>query len=767
MKPSRPSLFGRAVGHVHLVGAAGQGMSALARLLWRRGFAISLEDGNWTGAARRRFGAAGMTIVADPAMVPAETGLVVAAATAGPGHPAWRAAEARGVPVVRRGAALAELVRDRRLVAVVGAPGREVAAAMVVCTWLAAGGRCGWVLSGLWRPPEDYLTAPEAMDDDTWIVAGLDEHDGSLAGFAPAITLLVSGPEGLAVEAGWAAELAGLGARTTDALVFNADDVAARRWADEAGGRAARCGVGAAGDFRWRMTGREEQVATLELGGRFAVREARVATAAPDPWAWSVVAAARAVAEQGGLAPAAQRVVLFPSGERRPFSWRDTPRLLVLEDNARHPLELDAVVREARRRTGPGGRVVLVLGPERAADSAGQRAELVAAVAGADEVWVLEGDPAPDLLTAFPAGGSGPVARGWDGNAAALRAALRPGDTLAWVGTGDQLALVATFLEECPVAPADAATWAAWRAEARPRLGPATVWREQEPLGPKTTLRVGGPARCYAEPADEAELAALLATACARGLPVFPLGRGSNLLVPDEGVDGLVIALAHPRWQTFHLADDGRVWAGAGLRLKNLCGRALRAGLAGFEFLEGIPATVGGALRMNAGAMGGWMFDVVDEVHLMTLDGVKQVRGGAELHHDYRQCGELATAFALGAWLRPRPGGDAAAIRAALAAGQRRRLETQPREPSAGCIFKNPPGTSAGRLIDQAGLKGARVGDAEVSAIHANFIINRGQATCADVLALIRQVRAAVRAAHGVGLTPEVMLLGRAWREVL
>lgn len=301
----------------------------------------------------------------------------------------------------------------------------------------------------------------------------------------------------------------------------------------------------------------------------------------------------------------------------------------------------------------------------------------------------------------------------------------------------------------------------------RSRLGSGTRLTEREPLGPKTTMRVGGPARIYAEPAEANDLALLLAEAHARALPVFMLGRGSNLLVPDEGVDGLVISLAHPNWQTFEPQPDGRVWAGAGLRLKNLCGLATKAGLQGFEFMEGIPATVGGALRMNAGAMNGWTFDVVDEVHLMTLDGQRQALKKSAMHVDYRHCAELETAVALGALLVPQAHADAAAIKRQIEAYQQKRQASQPREPSAGCIFKNPPEHSAGRVIDECGLKGARVGGAEVSAVHANFIVNRGGATCADILALVRLIRARVRAARDIDLQPEVMLFGRDWKDVL
>ena len=248
---------------------------------------------------------------------------------------------------------------------------------------------------------------------------------------------------------------------------------------------------------------------------------------------------------------------------------------------------------------------------------------------------------------------------------------------------------------------------------------------------------------------------------------VLLLGRGSNLIVPDAGVDGLVVSLGHPSWAGFERLPDGRVRAGAGLRLKNLCGLAAAAGLSGFEFLEGVPGNLGGALRMNAGAMGGWTLDVVDELTLMTEAGEVRTLPRAALRADYRRCADLDPAVALGAILRPSGSAPSAAVAASIEAYRARRHATQPREPSAGCIFKNPPGTSAGLLIDTSGLKGTRVGDAEVSPVHANFIVNRGAATAADVIGLVRVVRARVHEARGVDLEPEVILFGSSWDRVL
>src|SRR5690606_37061057 len=173
------------------------------------------------------------------------------------------------------------------------------------------------------------------------------------------------------------------------------------------------------------------------------------------------------------------------------------------------------------------------------------------------------------------------------------------------------------------------------------RLSAQSRVRREEPLARKTTLRVGGAARVYVEPATVADLQAVVRLARERRLLLRMLGRGSNLLIPDSGVDGIVVSLRLPSWEAFEPLPDGRIRVSAGLRLKNLCGLATRHGYGGFEFLEGIPGNVGGALRMNAGAMGGWMFDVVDEVDVVLPDGEFRRFRRDEMNVDYRHCAEL------------------------------------------------------------------------------------------------------------------------------
>lgn len=311
-----------------------------------------------------------------------------------------------------------------------------------------------------------------------------------------------------------------------------------------------------------------------------------------------------------------------------------------------------------------------------------------------------------------------------------------------------------------------AASAVAWWASVASEVSPESVLTEFEPLAPKTTFRLGGPARWYAEPASVEDLRRLWLAAQAADVPVFFLGRGSNLIVIDAGFDGLVMRLNHPRWKEVRV-EGASVVAAAGARLKQVCGAAAKAGLAGFEFLEGIPGSVGGALRMNAGAMGGWIFDVVVSVDWMTPDGAVHTTEREAFQTGYRHCAELDGAVALGARLRPAGAASLDAIRAQLDSYASVRKSSQPREPSAGCIFKNPTGGHAGKWIDEAGLKGTAVGGAAVSTVHGNFIINPDGATCADVIDLIRSIRERVRAERGVWLEPEALLLGARWEDVL
>lgn len=295
-------------------------------------------------------------------------------------------------------------------------------------------------------------------------------------------------------------------------------------------------------------------------------------------------------------------------------------------------------------------------------------------------------------------------------------------------------------------------------AELRALLTPATVLRRDEPLAKRTTLRVGGPAEIYVEPANESELATVLRFCRDHEVPFFLLGRGSNLLIRDRGIRGVVIHLGAPAFSDIKVEGD-QLRCGAGTRLKDIALTAKSHGLGGLEFLEGIPGNLGGALHMNAGAMNAWTFEAVETLRFMDYTGVAHDRPARDVPTTYRSCPLLKSAVALGAVLKgcstPRE-----QIEAKLAECQQKRWTSQPKQPSAGCIFKNTKTVPAGKLVDELGLKGASVGDAVVSKVHGNFIINAGKATARDVLALIEIIRTTARDQRGIELETEVEIVG-------
>lgn len=780
MRPAPlPLLFGRAVQRVHGVGIGGMGLAPLAIYLARLGFTVTGEDDGLTAEVRRELAQAGIT----PGPVPADCDLVVFSSAIAADHPACVTARTRQVPLVRRGELLAEVLRDRKLVAVCGSHGKTTTTAMLATALLRAGFPAGYILGGLFA---DATVPPARVGSNDWVVAEVDESDGTIDHFSPELTLVVNldwdHPDHYRQLADLERTFAALLGRTRGTVLLNdACALSARFQPDPAGasGRPHTFTFGRSGDFRGELAAETGERMQLQLGGKFTANAATVQ--ARGDFNAANATAALAAAQLMGVELSPVLLADYPGVRRRQAVLHAADGLTVIEDYAHHPAEIRALLAGLRRRVAPGGRLVVVFQPHRYSRTVQFKAEFAAALTLADRGHLLDvysageapiaGGTAADIYAELKKNAPAVPVDYLPGGDATLCQTLtrerRAGDLVAFVGAGDIDRKARAWLESVQAAAARARDWDELAAGLAPQLSPGTKLRREEPLGPKTTMRVGGTARLYAEPADVADLQVLLRAATARGSEVLLLGRGSNLIVPDEGVDGLVLSLAHENWAKFEPREGGRVWVGAGLRLKNLCGLAAKAGLTGFEFLEGIPGNVGGALRMNAGAMGGWMFDVVEEVRLMTMAGEVKTLAKADMHVEYRHCAELHHAIALGALLRPAAQADAAAVSRQIDVYRRKRHESQPREPSAGCIFKNPPGNSAGRLIDQAGLKGERVGDAEVSAVHANFIVNRGHATGADVLELVRRVRARVRQATGVELEPEVLLYGKKWQDVL
>lgn len=317
-----------------------------------------------------------------------------------------------------------------------------------------------------------------------------------------------------------------------------------------------------------------------------------------------------------------------------------------------------------------------------------------------------------------------------------------------------------------------------WLSRLEDRLQ-ATVLEFGAAMAPHTSLRVGGPADVLAIAQRAEDLALMVLEARELDVPVTVIGGGSNVLVADSGVRGVVVLNRCRRWRVFVGRDRvPRVWAESGVLLAGLARALIRQGLDGLTWAVHIPGTVGGAVVGNAGAHGGCIADVLEKVTLMDADGHVRDVGPDALAYSYRSS-RLKAAVASG---EPTPVVMSATFRltpkpaAALLARAERfvayRRETQPAEPSVGSIFRNPEGDFAGRLMEAAGLKGRRVGGAMISPVHANFIVNIEQGTAADVETLMREAREAVLARFGVLLVPEIVFLGdwpeatwRYWRQ--
>ena len=281
---------------------------------------------------------------------------------------------------------------------------------------------------------------------------------------------------------------------------------------------------------------------------------------------------------------------------------------------------------------------------------------------------------------------------------------------------------------------------------------------QNEPMSRHTTFKVGGPADVMFLPDSPEQVAAALAAAKDAGVPAWVIGNGSTLLVRDGGLRGLVIALGEGMAAIARVEDTVTAWAGASLA--RVAAYAQASGLSGLEFASGIPGTLGGGCAMNAGAYGGQLSDVLVDARVL-LDGAERTLTRDELQMGYRTSLPLREGgVVLSARFALTPD-DPEAIAARMRELNARRREKQPLNyPSAGSTFKRPEGYFAGALIEQAGLKGRRVGGAQVSEKHAGFIVNTGDATAADILALIGTVQREVEARFGVRLETEVRILG-------
>ena len=676
---------------IHFLGVGGMGMLPLALLVAQAGYRVTGEDDNLDAGASSLLESASVEVAVSGFW---EHGALPQRFVYSPAfdvaHPSRKRLSDAGVEGLSRGELLAELAGEKRLLAISGSHGKSSTTAALIRALGDVGFECSYYLGARFQG-DDLL--PAVWNDADWLIAEVDESDGSIDLFEPELSVITQidfdHPSQYADAKAYASVFDSLRRRTRGTII----------------------------------EGHPLEGAGLRLERERLVRETLAAL---------------------GVEANAD---FLPELKRRQEVLHDDGSLKVIHDYAHHPAEIEALLSEP---DFAGSTVVFE--PHRYGRTAvfAEAFGRVLRDARTESVHLLP------IYAAFEKN---------DGTRAESIAQSLP---RAIVHTNEPEAFEVLLKQS-----SDGGRFLFVGAGTVDRFAEAFVAdkvciQRNVRLSGKTTMRVGGAAEYYAEPANLAELRAVLTWAKLKTVPVFPLGRGSNVIIPDEGISGLVIRLSEDAWKGMELLPDGRLRVGGGVRLRDICVKAAQVSMDGLEFMEGIPASLGGALRMNAGAMGKWMSDVVESVRLMEWDGSVAVYPREALTFAYRSTVELAQGFVLDAVLRGGSGDhDTDAIRGTMHTYMKSRKESQPREASAGCIFKNPEGDHAGRLIDVCGLKGHSRGGAMVSTIHANFIVNTGAATAADVLGLINEVRASVKAETGVLLEPEAVLLGNEWKEVL
>ena len=766
---------------IYLVGIGGCGMSGLGHLLVDLGFKVigsDLETGVFTRGLQER----GATVhVGHEAgqLFNARPLLVVYSSAVRMTNPELRAAEQLRTPMVMRGVLLAALLRRQRGIAVAGMHGKTTTTALLAFALdhLSANPSfaVGACVPQFARHARFSPGATGPFGEEPYFVVEADESDGTLGCFHPqhAIVLNVD-EEHLDYFADLEAvcrEFEQFGRNTTGRLVFCADDarlseIHARRAGSVSYGfhplatyRIVLSSAGAA-----PIEGLSFQAFEIwrqgELLGEFRTRLAGEMNV-------SNAAAVIALLHQLDYLPEeiAPAVAGFGGAARRQQQLFSDARFRVFDDYGHHPEEIRATL-AALRRLG-ARRLLVAFQPHRFSRTQQLMEQFSTCFCGADRLWLTgiygAGEPEIPGITGERLAEAVRV-KGQQAEFVgtlpdlrrAVRAAMLPGDWVLFLGAGDITraahALAAELGEESMTPNENLC------AELTARLSTDTVIKRDEPLAKRTTLRVGGKADIYVEPASEQDLAETLRFCAANQIKFTLLGRGSNLLIRDGGIRGVVICLGHPNFSRLEIAGD-RLHAGAGVKLKQVAIEARRAGLSGLEFVEGIPGSLGGSMRMNAGAMGSWLFDVIDRVRFMDYEGNVHERPAGEVTVEYRGCPLFRNHIALGAVLKGQPA-PVETVAERMSKYSEKRWESQPAAPSAGCIFKNPPTIPAGKLIEELGLKGTRVGGAVVSGVHGNFIVNDRGATARDVLNLIEVIRERARGARGIELETEVQILG-------
>jgi UDP-N-acetylmuramate--alanine ligase len=745
---------------IHLIGVAGSGMSGIAALLLELGHDVSGSD-KIRSQETDRLQRVGLRFHAQHCAEDANAAeLIIYSSAIKSDNPILMAAQKAGQPIARRAEALAGIMRGKRGIIIAGMHGKTTSSAMAAHV-LREGG----------LHPSHYVGAeiPILGTNAHWdsrgeyFVAEGDESDGTIACFHPEHSLILNiEEEHLDFYADLAAiekVFAQLIGQTTGKVFYNADDPNATRtcrsystsiaygFAQNADYRGADIELkNFASTFCVYHRGRQLGEAVLNVPGRHNIQNAI-----------GVIALATELGVPFEKIAASLR--RFEHARRRFEIKYESDRFLLVDDYAHHPTEIRATLKTARSIGRK--RVLTVFQPHRYSRTMALRKQFGSAFDDADRVVVTNvygsnEAPVPGVTGQLIAD---EIARhGHRGATYQPRLEWVHRDVGNMINSGDLvLSLGAGNIhEQLSILAADLVIAERLKAIA----GEEGDVRLYEPLSKHTTLRVGGPAQFWIEPGNETAFAELIRFCRRENLPLFVIGRGSNLLVRDGGIRGVVV---HPCGGDFEKIEinGNEITAGVGAKLKEVAYAAKNAGLGGLEWMEGIPGAVGGGLRMNAGAMGAQTFENVLRIRYLDANGEAHAKTRDELEVQYRHFPLLEKNFAVSAVFRGKPAPTEEIVRK-LEASQEKRRTSQPAAKSAGCIFKNPDSCPAGKLVDELGLKNSRVGKARVSEVHGNFIVNDGGATAAEMLELIDKIKATARAKRGIELETEVQIVGEA-----
>jgi len=742
---------------IHLIGVAGSGMSGIAGLLIALGHRVSGCDRVSTLETRRleMLGLKFFLPQTKETVWGAE--LVVFSSAIRSGNPAFDEAIKLRIAMVRRAEALAAIMQIKRGIVVAGMHGKTTTSSMTAHVL-----RCGGLSPSHYVGAEIPILGTNAHwePDGEYFVAEGDESDGTLSLYRPEHAILLNVEE---EHLDFYSDLAAIERvinkfldQVSGKVIFCADDANSARLCS---GRVNAVSYGATQRALYQhRNAKEAQAGTHFEVWRSGLQLGKILLGVPGRHNVSNALGVVALATELGVpfGKIARALESFRGARRRFEIKLQTAEYTVVDDYAHHPTEIKATLATARSLGSK--RIVVMFQPHRYTRTRFLQKEFGSAFGDADLVYVTDIYAASELPIEGISGNTIVAAIRDHGNPKAIYLSGRrflyreiariaePGDMIVSLGAGDIHEEASKVVQDLETAK-----------RLREVMGAGEV-KLYEPLSKHTTLRVGGPAQFWIEPETRGGLANVLEFCAANRLPVMVVGRGSNLLVRDGGIPGVVIHLG--RGDFVRLTVEGTdIEAGAGVRLKQIAAAARSNRIGGFEWMEGIPGSVGGSLRMNAGAMGMETFRQVVSVQVVSLRGEFEVLRPVEMQVQYRNVPTLRDRFAVSAVFK----GETATIEEidrGLTESMQKRKSTQPVAASAGCIFKNPQECPAGKLVEELGLKNHRVGSARVSEIHGNFIVNDGNACSSEILKLIGEIQILAKQERGIELQTEVQIVG-------